>query len=1356
MSYQSRKLWDEVLGSISEKYTNEAAEFLKNEYGENHDEIYNEGETVEIRLSQRKPSKKAVIAGICSFAAAAAVFVFAFGAILKMQAGNDVLTSSGNDGQSVTDIVTSPIPSFEIPTDISLYSEDFSLFEKYFFGKWEKIYLNDKIFNGPNNVIYYNGYTYSEEHSYFSDGSDCGRLFYENDKGCFMTYDLEDDVIQTLVYIPADNTDIMYIYSVSDEPLMSDSYYYICSRVGEYEDKGTALNYFGVLKLCREMDIDPVWLCSALNYTYSNGSFVYNNVPVYDAHKYFNKFAIRIIEQDKDLLRFAVLCENENDNSHVNLYYYYCFTMNRVNGEWQSPVPDNNVGGFELPQDMPDTLDYGIIEDYFIGEWTNGEDNIHFAYTDPTDGDSPAIIAAFSDEAGWYAYTYDNEVYFIPYSFTNYMYYCDLDCPEEYTLYQLYECATAEDYDLENRQLTALGWERLCHELGNSFAEAYVDLPDSFTDENGSIWTAVIDAETGSNAYIEVYSLSGNMIELIQEFASEDMMQHFIFTFEKSGSRWSFTGWRSDIDCDITLIDYRNDDHYDNSDLTIYENIFMGKWKTDYDFLTENTITMDYSEALSLSGTPYEDTDGYYMRIIEYGSDVSYYFIPYSDTDSMYYYYYVYSTQVYSDIETRKCEYTLKYSRVSHASDSDKELNAPIVLNSCGRIKLKNILGEDFDATLSSALSSDYVDFYSHTWTPAAGYVYYATAKESDLTLLSYDENSAELTYDFVLADAVIYQCDATKEDGTLQTFKLTFTKENGIWSYMISEIEGLEQNIQYSMDMDIFSNFIGIWQDESGSEFTLNYTEDFFEADVSWIVGLGKTQIGCYMKVHRVETDADNPFIPRTDSSETVFFISCDNPRKMLVYENDSLDTEPLAEYTMVEQLDTQLPDRGYISVYGLYTLMQSYDGNLSELIQRYCFDGSITAEDGTELSASPTTTSVWTGTASMSSDDAEQADYPITTSHPEFVILEKSDTKLKLATTFYDKSGVAYDYIVTFAVYYSSSWYMDAYQPVIYGLDYAEKYYLDDGSYYAVSDRDEDDGKTHLYFYDVGDNIIYELDDNLKNANLLQDGDNLFILEENGYAMLSRYIRGYLSTTYTFAGYNDIKASIFQFSGDYLLVQVSSDSVSTTYVFSPYETALTPIMQSYYIEISENGFTILEDGEYKFYDTTGDSLEGILPLIEARLSSVWNILMLRGNQTISYSAHTPSAMINGVQMFRTDMKLFPSFDSFADFISYAFTDECTEQFLSGNTRVGEYNGFLYCSSYEESLFYEVKISDIKYTDTNQAEVSCEVYEWGNISSTSYEEPTYSITLKLVKTEQGWRIAEIPLPMSNYFHWLP
>ena len=160
MSYQSKKLWDEILDNLDPKYANEAAELFGKQTGTDGDE-YGELVPVQARKLPQVQSKKRVIGSIIGFVAAAAVLAVSVVTAVKYMktdefVQSDPKDSSVSDGSSTAEAINymNILDEIELPVDPSLYSEDFSIYEKYFCGKWKNAYSSSAA---ERDNIYYVG-----------------------------------------------------------------------------------------------------------------------------------------------------------------------------------------------------------------------------------------------------------------------------------------------------------------------------------------------------------------------------------------------------------------------------------------------------------------------------------------------------------------------------------------------------------------------------------------------------------------------------------------------------------------------------------------------------------------------------------------------------------------------------------------------------------------------------------------------------------------------------------------------------------------------------------------------------------------------------------------------------------------------------------------------------------------------------------------------------------------------------------------------------------------------------------------------------------------------------------------------
>ncbi len=1391
MSYQSKKLWDEVLDNLDPKYANEAAELFGKQIGADDEEY---GELVPVQAQRLQPvqSKKRIIGSIVGFAAAAAVLAISVVTAVRYVKNDDIVDSDANDSiVSEYDVTTEAITyknildDIELPTEPSLYSEDYSIYEKYFCGRWRNA-LSASAAERDN--IYYVGYAASDNvifgDYYRGFGNDLIG-FYEDEHGAYMSSfdfmnDDPDEVFRALiVFAPADDPDTLYLFcdypSDSENRTVAPDTVYV--RDGEYtEENSSALNYFGIRKLCKEMGIDPERLLCDISYDEED-----IRQTQYEGVLSPRGCNIIINDRSDNRLEYAMSCMLGQNQ------YFYNTVITKENGEWSEPVLADKVMPFnlydsDLIYEIPENTgekDYSILEEYFFGEWDwqvvegQGSGTVSVMYSDgnivgkklsgvssvPRNSDGKIageelrgdLISVFRNDEGAYAFMDDGAVYFVPENSRQLMYYIWGDEPGQYMIYRLGYCATAESRDFYG-ELTELGRSRLFETLGDGFEKCYnnfIEYSPVF-EMNGAYWTPMTE-----EPFICAAEVSDNRVALVQKYYEDggESTASCVVVFEKNGGEWEYTDTYYDLDYDYTTL--VNSDYNDNDDdmFELYEDIFIGEWICDNDVIYNNRVVFSYSEEPYGMRTPYKGDTGYYFSRIDGGAGELYY-IPYSDTDTMYFYnegvlLYDDSTFGYS---TKKREYSWKYSRSETRFDT--ELHDMMTLGSFGREKLFDMVGEDFRNEFRSVYNMDYIiDHNGVSWSSGLQGTLYLPS--FDPVLVSMDDEHIVISQTYIqsyLFDDGHYD-DAAFEKGTLKNFILTFTKQDGVWTGNISDAgESVDMTISFEMDMSIFPHFMGSWSDGETS-YILDYYRDFCEPYVSWITGFEETDSMWLMLVHRVSAGYNSPVIP-DETGDTLFVIEKDDPDTVKLYRyEDSLPTgDPQRIFTRTGTVDTSLPDRGYISIYGLYALMDMMDtdGSLERVMREYCFDGSITAAGGETLYADPNQTS-----------------------KPEYVILERSYDKIKLATTFYnDNKTTAYDYIVTFGMsygsYYGEQWHLSAYEPAIYGLDGAEKVMClnRDLSYYAFNK--ESDG-THLYYYDQFDNIFYELDEEVRgNAVYVMDdsdlryGSNLFVAETVSGAeiadieswVIRRYVDGKVHDVDSRLGgyYAEIPenaAVTMVMRGGYLVVKFEYDGGERGLVYYPSDISFTPIMVSDYIEILDDGFVIREDGEPKTYTADG-ALENVLPLLKKRADSAWSTLVMSTDQ-LNPSMNGLPIEKDGMTYYPTDNPLFPTYTSFENYLKDAFTDEFAEELLD-NCNVITWHGYdLYAVAGGRGgdiTVAEVRESEPRYIDVNTAEIVVDVYRRTDMDTENWvmgDEPSETYSLYLEMTDEGWRF-------SNYY----
>lgn len=1372
MSYQSKKLWDEVLDKIDPKYANEAAELFGKELRA-ADEEYGELVPVEAKRLPQIYGKRRFVGGIIGFAAAAAVLALSVGAAVRYVKKDNIVQSDPKDS-SVSDDNSTIIRENEnlpdnitLPTDPALYSEDYSIYDRYFCGRWIQS-AGEVGYYDTRNQVYNIGYAPSENGLFLNKTYRFyGSIgFCEDEQGAYMAAFSYRDNGQVsdaeIVYSPEGDSDTLYLYTISfiedEEPSQNLNKAFV--RDGEYvEENIGALNYLGIRKVCLEMGIDPNLIYKPVSYDLDG-----LRLTRQEETSLMVSDGVIINYRGEDRLEFAMKCAVVGNDTA-----FYNIAVTKENGEWSGPVlvdyTEPPVFMDRIPENTGE-IDRGILEEYFFGEWRrdgllNGDnssasddisddisspDKIAIMYTDfEREGEAPEFVSAFRGDEGAFAYTADGAVCFVPENNRQLMYRFTGGDPNEYTIYRLSVCITAENRDLFG-VLTELGRDKLFDTLGSAFEDTYNSFIEYYLTAvvNGDIMWLNLEGEP---YFLCTAELSSDRVSLAHKYFEKAGYKEttLISVFEKSGDKWEFVETYYDIDFDYTMLEGENagGDLTEADALTLYEEVFFGEWENAG--LSDGTMVCSYTEEIWGTRLPYEGTDGYYMSRLS-GGAFEVFFIPHADLDSMYHY----SEGVFlfdnsGGIITQKRDYSQKLVRTS--KQFDKELHDMMTLSwMFGREKLFDYAGGNFgDLFCDIEFSEDFVlDKNGVSW-KSGMYQGYAASGNFDPVLVSLGEDRiiiSQTYYQPKLTDYGYseYDFDSTFENGMLKNFLLTFTRQDGVWTCEISDAgESVGAIISFNMDMSIFPRFFGVWSNGEAS-YTLDYYRDFCEVDASWITGFAETDSLWLMKVHRADRGRSD-VIP-ISSGDVLFAIEKSDPDTVKIYKYaDALPSgEPLKTFTRTEKLDTAFPDRGYISIYGLYALIDIIDDSgFESAVKEYCFTGSITAPGGQTLYADPSEIS-----------------------KPEYVILENDFYKVKLATTFYSENkGKAYDYVVTFINGYSgysgNNWHVHAYEPAIYGLADADKIPLDSGSYYAFND--ESDG-THLYFFDSSDSIIYELDEAADNAVYALNGNDLFVLKPvDEESLLTRYINGKNGGSCVPANiweYSELRENgvmmpeSLEFKGDYLLAGFYNGKTRFYSVCLPYEIYLQVLLETDYLEVSEDGFTVRENGEYKFYGTNGDSPENALPLIRARASQAWSALVLT---TYRLDPKTDSMTFekDGMTYYAAGNPLFPSYRDFEDYFKGAFTDELAAELLNSHNVVTNHDGRLYAvdgARGGDLSIAEVRESELNFIDESTAVIVVEVYRWEDMLGENQimsEEPDEVYSLYLEKTDDGWRF-------SNYY----
>ena len=438
MSYQSKKLWDEVLDKIDHKYANEAAELFGREFSvSEEDNEYGVLVPIEAKKLPLIQSKRRFIGSIAGFVAAAAVLALSVGAAVRY-VKKDSIIQSGPKDSSVSD--ENPITINEnlfadimIPVDPALYSEDYSIYEEYFCGRWKQSAGMMEYYNSRNRA-YNIGYAPSDSclfsnKTYWLNES-IG--FYEDGQGAYMadfSYREDGGVSNAeIVYSPVGDSDTLYLYTVSyagdREPIQNPEKIFV--RDGDYAEENLgALNYLGVRKLCGEMGIDLELLYKSMRYDNDGLRLVHQ-----DGASILASDGVILNYLGEDRLEFAVKCAVVGNETT-----FYNVSVTKENGEWGGPVLADYTEAPVLLDRIPENtevIDRDILEEYFLGEWRrdgllndkdssstsdnmSSFDNIAVMYSDfERESEIPGFVSVFRGDEGAFAYTVDGAVCFVP------------------------------------------------------------------------------------------------------------------------------------------------------------------------------------------------------------------------------------------------------------------------------------------------------------------------------------------------------------------------------------------------------------------------------------------------------------------------------------------------------------------------------------------------------------------------------------------------------------------------------------------------------------------------------------------------------------------------------------------------------------------------------------------------------------------------------------------------------------------------------------------------------------------------------------------------------------------------------
>ncbi len=440
------------------------------------------------------------------------------------------------------------------------------IFEQYFMADWtfvEGFGYNERVEFSYNND-YYDG-----------DISYC-KGFYSDENGYYMLG--FGGGVNHLYYIPASDTDTMYycddtsILPTEDNVLFTDRY----RKENEIESYMYGnLGYIGYEKFMNNKGgkfREAVEKLFKGGFTDENGNeYIGLNIGAYGAD--YGDFIVPYDDNNRVIMRMfsrAVLDEIEGIPQEEDSRYFE-FTFEKMNGEWVvseyrkvyrfEPVSADSQ--LSLSEQME------IVEKYFYGDWE---------YAGELENYSVDLLTLGYDECsfyyGWFSFHSAYEVnsgyviefigggilgcYFIPKDNTDVLYSCMYDfiidgiCAGRLNSFKR---VSEEKPVLEKGEISALGFIKLCSELGEDFSDCFNQIMPPYylyTDENGNTFTTersmVFEAE---KRYL--VSFEENTVQLAVLFYDKEEYDastddpsvpdpteyYFTLTFEKNNGEWS-------------------------------------------------------------------------------------------------------------------------------------------------------------------------------------------------------------------------------------------------------------------------------------------------------------------------------------------------------------------------------------------------------------------------------------------------------------------------------------------------------------------------------------------------------------------------------------------------------------------------------------------------------------------------------------------------------------------------------------------------------------------------------------------------------------------------------------------------
>lgn len=361
MQDKNKRMWDEVLGGIDEKFTAEAAEMLR--AGEKEENARSE-KGIEIRTERRQCVKKKHI-WAWGASAAAVLVVGAVGAAVWMNipcrnAIEAADSARSGDSSGVT-LYKSEADNLPIAfSDIYNYNIDYGVFENYFIGEWSS--------SNTAEVCLY---------SYIGDVKNLGfygglHSVYEKDDGYYMI--TMSDGKSQVCFIPKNDTEHLYVYddvgSVIEKVYYSDVYEHV--SYGTDADREIAAGNYLSCAAIRRLDDDFGGVLTTVYSDVESARFNDNEGGQWSLIDYTDDRyeAPRLIALDDSSITLGFVFGNVNDESETRVLY--AETVISESGSWYWEMTDDDGRTYYTGNsDVISERDIGIPDERFMGEWEN-------------------------------------------------------------------------------------------------------------------------------------------------------------------------------------------------------------------------------------------------------------------------------------------------------------------------------------------------------------------------------------------------------------------------------------------------------------------------------------------------------------------------------------------------------------------------------------------------------------------------------------------------------------------------------------------------------------------------------------------------------------------------------------------------------------------------------------------------------------------------------------------------------------------------------------------------------------------------------------------------------------------------